>query len=83
MQSLVLATALGAGLDLGFSSNVFAQETHSYIVDLNSKTVTDLGTLGGNFTVANGINEAGQVVGYSIPPRVKAMLSSPASTAWA
>jgi probable HAF family extracellular repeat protein len=65
MQNLVLAATLSAGLGFGFSSNVFAQETHSYIVDLNSKAVTALGTLGGNFTVAKSINEAGQVAGDS------------------
>jgi len=49
IQSLVLAATLSAGL--GFGSPVSAQE-HSYIVDLNSKTITELGTLGGAYTYA-------------------------------
>ena len=62
IQSLILAAALGIGL--GFVSPVSAQD-QSYIVDLNSKTVTDLGTLGGTSSSAYGINAAGQVVGQS------------------
>ena len=46
IQHLILAAAVSAGLGLGFSADVFAQGTHFYIADLNSKTVTDLGTLG-------------------------------------
>jgi probable HAF family extracellular repeat protein len=61
MQNLMLVAILSAGLGFGFSSHVFAQETHSYIVDLNSKAVTDLGTLGGD-----AINAAGQVAGAYI-----------------
>ena len=35
------------------------------LVDLNSRTVTEIGTLGGSRTVASAINDAGQVAGYS------------------
>jgi probable HAF family extracellular repeat protein len=31
-------------------------------------TVTDLGTLGGNYSAGHGINASGQVVGFSFPP---------------
>jgi probable HAF family extracellular repeat protein len=62
VRSLILTVALIAGLSLG--THAAAQE-RSFLVDLNSKTATDLGTLGGNRTVARAINDAGQVVGTS------------------
>ena len=63
IQCLTLARTLSAGLS--FVSPTSAQE-RSYIIDLNSKTVTDLGTLGGDSSDATGINDAGQVVGVLI-----------------
>jgi probable HAF family extracellular repeat protein len=59
---LILLAALSAGLAL--ASSAFAAE-HSYIIDLSSKTVTDLGGLGGSYTHATAINDIGQAVGYS------------------
>jgi uncharacterized membrane protein len=57
---------LVAVLTIGFSSSALAQ-TRSFFVDLNSKKATDLGALGGDPSIgpsiANGINDAGQVVG--------------------
>ena len=60
-----LAATFSAGL--GFGTIASAQVTHSYLVDLNRKTVTDIGTLDGTdlSTDARGINDAGQVVGSS------------------
>ena len=63
VRGFILAAAFSAGL--GFGTSASAQVTHSYLVDLNSKTVTDIGTLGGANTDARGINDAGQVVGCS------------------
>ena len=58
---------LAAALTVGFVSSALAQ-TRALFVDLNSKEVTDLGTLGGkDSTTASGINDAGQVAGYSYP----------------
>ena len=60
LRNLILA----AFLTIGFASPVLAQQ-HALFVDLNSKEATDLGTLGGNFSTAHGINDAGQVIGTS------------------
>lgn len=60
--NLILATALG--VSLGFAPTAFAG-FRSFIVDPNSKAVVDIGTLGGIDAFARGINDAGQVVGWS------------------
>ena len=85
VRGFILAAAFSAGL--GFATSASAQVTHSYLVDLNSKTVTDIGTFGTDLsTDARGINDAGRVVGssgtgaiFGVFPR----LSSPAPMGWA
>ena len=62
LGSVILAATLFAGP--GFIAHAAAQE-RSYLIDLNSRTVTELGDLGGGFTRAYGLNDSGQVVGSS------------------
>jgi len=50
---------------LGFAHGVASAEK-TFLIDLDSRTAIDLGTLGGNESYASGINDAGQVVGYSL-----------------
>jgi len=61
LRSFLLAIAFLSGL--GCISPASAER--AYLIDLNSKTATDLGTLGGDSSSAWGINDAGQVVGES------------------
>ena len=65
LGSFILAATLFAGP--GFIVHADAQE-RSYLIDLNSRTATNLGTLGGNRAWALGVNNAGNVVGWSSSP---------------
>ena len=62
-RSLMLVVALFVCLG---SSTQAAALQRSYLLDLASKKMIDLGTLGGNSTIAYDMNDAGQVVGYSV-----------------
>ncbi|PTR16029.1 putative HAF family extracellular repeat protein [Nitrosospira sp. Nsp2] len=74
LRNLILA----AVLTIGFASSALAQE-RAFLVDLNSKEATDLGTLGGDFSFARGINDMGQVVGESVTDngQVRAFITGP------
>ena len=65
-HSLVLAAALVAGL--GIATQAAARQA-SYLIDLSSRTAIQLGNLGGDYTAANAINDAGQVVGNASTSR--------------
>jgi probable HAF family extracellular repeat protein len=65
--SLILAATLFAGPGLIPHAGAQERSYRSYLIDLNSRTATNLGNLGGN-TWAYGVNNAGQVVGWSSPP---------------
>jgi probable HAF family extracellular repeat protein len=60
---LILRALLITSLCL--ANHASALETRSFLVDLNSKTVTEIGTLGGIYTGVHALNDAGQVVGSS------------------
>jgi probable HAF family extracellular repeat protein len=64
VRGFILAAVFSAGL--GFATSASARcANHTYLVDLNSQTVTDIGNFGGtgNDTNAYGINDVGQVAG--------------------
>ena len=65
IQSLILAATLSSGLCLVSPVSAQQQQQRSYIIDTSGKGLTSLGTLGGSYSIATGINDAGQVVGYS------------------
>src|SRR4029077_14908622 len=57
-------SVLSACLAMALAPLASAQKYHAFI--WNSSTgMTDLGTLGGDTSYANGINDSGEVVGYS------------------
>ena len=68
IRSAVMGAALGIGL--GFVTHASGQAQHSYLIDLESKTATDLGNV-----KATALNDAGQVVGYS--PDGSAFITGP------
>src|SRR4051812_1743620 len=65
VRGFILAAVFFAGLGFGTSASAQPTSFHSYFVDLNSKTVTEIATLGGTGSGGYGINDAGQVVGTS------------------
>ena len=58
LSAIVLSIGLGFG-----SLAAYAVDTNPYLVNLNSREATNLGTLGGATGEAYGINDVGQVVG--------------------
>jgi probable HAF family extracellular repeat protein len=60
IRVFVLAALLG--MALGLMSPVYAE---SYILDLNSKEIIQISTLGGGYVYADAINDVGQVTGVS------------------
>ena len=71
-RGLILAASLA--VSVGFTSFAFADI--AVIVNPDGK-VTDLGTLGGTYSVATGINASGQVAGWVQPVQPQAVLITP------
>jgi probable HAF family extracellular repeat protein len=65
IPSLILAAAVVAGFGFVFPASAQENFPVPYLVDLNTRQVTSLGTLGGYYSYASAINDSGQVVGYS------------------
>ena len=63
IRGFILAAAVSAGF--GFIFPASAKQEVPYIVDLNTRRVTSLGTLGGYYSYASAINDSGQIVGSS------------------
>lgn len=74
IQDFILVAAIATSVV--FTTPVFAQQNqNAYIVDLTSKQITKIDTLGGSLSRANDINDSGQVVGnQSLPPIVCMLL---------
>ena len=63
VRHLILVAALTTGLSFANHANA---QIHAVLIDyLNTRTVTPLGTLGGDWSQPSDINNAGQVVGDS------------------
>ena len=81
VRGFILAAAFFAGL--GFGTSASAQVGHSYLVDLNSKTVTEIGTLGGTYVLLKASTTPGRWRVALTRPEALAMHSSPAPMGWA
>src|SRR5436190_3975062 len=64
-KSSIVSAVLYACLAMVLAPLANAQHQHAFIWD-SANGMTDLGTLGGNVSQALGINDKGQVVGYSL-----------------
>ncbi|PTR16033.1 putative secreted protein with PEP-CTERM sorting signal [Nitrosospira sp. Nsp2] len=66
VSNLILSVALIIGL--GHGTHAVAQERFPFLIDLNTRTVTQLERLDGGTTVPRALNDVGRVVGYYFPP---------------
>ena len=68
LRTCILRATLVAGL--GFVTHAVGQQERAYLIDLNSRTATEIRSFGAqfNFTGATALNDAGQVAGYFNTP---------------
>ena len=66
VSNLILSVALIVGP--GHGTHAVAQEHLPFLIDLNTRTVTQLERLDGGTTVSRALNDVGRVVGYYFPP---------------
>jgi len=62
------ATAVNASGQVTGQADTSTGALHAFYSDANGGTFHDLGTLGGSTSQGNGINDSGEVVGYSYMP---------------
>jgi len=65
IPSLIFAAAVVASFGFVFPASAQQNFPVPYIVDLNTRQVTSLGTLGGVYSDPSAINDSGQVTGFS------------------
>ena len=62
LRRFLLATAFLAGMVWNIQASA---QQYAYLIDLNTRTATDLGTLGGMDSSAGAVNDEGQVAGWA------------------
>jgi probable HAF family extracellular repeat protein len=57
--------ALASGLDGEFAGMALAENSHAFLYDAATKTLSNIGSFGGTSTIAEAINNSNDIVGFS------------------